>query len=1030
MLIMVACLAAGVAASCSSAKRGGSQKPRREPIFARTDTAAPASGGKGSGISAKNTTAGADPDSGSAAGVQNAGPQGAAAARTMSAAELEAAIAALPDSLSGSGSPAAQRIEGALKSIPRSALDSVLAREKPMPDSLLGSVPDSVLAAADSALAHDNPALDSLLRPVFDSLRAVPDSLRSPGDSVRRPFLPPATDLEEASKKPFLEQPIFGKNRDSLIYDVKNRLVFVYGAGDLTYEENNLKADRMILDVETKEIFGTGQMDTMTKKMTRPEFTQASGVYTMDTLRFNLESKKAKIIGVAMQDGEGFLTARESKKMDDNVTYIRDGRYTTCDHLEHPHFYIAMTKAKVIPGKKIVTGPAYFVIEDVPLYLGIPGGFFPITAGPQSGFIFPTYGEEARRGFYIRDGGYYFRFGDYADLALTANVYTLGSWGVTAATNYALRYKFAGNLLANYEQTVLGEKNTVDYQNSGQFKLQWSHKQDPKFHPSSQFSASVNFSTAGYNKSATTSMNDHLNTQTNSSVSYSKSWTAGTTSINLTLSFRHSQNSRDSTISLTLPDVSFSVGSFAPFKRKNAAGKQKWYEKITISYSMSAQNSTGSNTKERDLFTRKTVEELQNGIRHSIPVKTSFNILKFISFSPSLTYNEVWNFKRRLQYWDPGMGENGMKVEREPEFGFYRSYNFSGSGSFSTKLYGMFQPKRKEGKTGWLQAVRHVMTPTIGFTLAPNFKNPRFGMQHYVQSDQNGTVSPYNPYLGSPGISMPGEAQAAINFSLSNQLEMKVKGKRDTTANGRKIVLLEQLSLSGSYDFLRDSNKLSNISLTFRTGPIFKNFAVNVSATWDPYKVINEGGRTIRTRYYNVGKGKFGRIANAGTSLGYSFNSNAPAQPALNDMNSPQFVGAYSNPYDMSVNIDPATRRQYMAASYYDFNIPWQAGINYSVNYTDDGVKKKITQTLGFNGSLTITGKWGFTFSGGFDIAKGRLTPMQLALNRDLHCWAMSFSWVPFGQMKSYMFHIGVKAGMLRDLKYDKQSSRFDNLIE
>jgi lipopolysaccharide assembly outer membrane protein LptD (OstA) len=825
-------------------------------------------------------------------------------------------------------------------------------------------------------------------------------------------------------RKQFLEAPIFGKNRDSLIYDVKNDLIFVYGKGEIAYEDNDLKADYMILNANTKEIFGTGVVDTTTGKMSRPEFKQAGGEYTMDTITYNLSSSKAKIKGVATKDGEGYLLGRDLKKMADNTINLAGGKYTTCDHIDHPHFYIAMDKAKVIPGKKIITGWAYLVMEDVPIYFpSIPGGFFPIATGPSSGFIMPSYGEETRRGFYLRDGGYYFTFGDYADLSLTGGIYTLGSWEASARSNYIKRYTYSGSLIANYARTVYGERGSADYQNVGNFKLSWSHRQDPKWRPNSQFSASVNFSTAGYNKQGTSNLSDMLNTQTNSSISYSKSWNAGGVPINLSASFNHSQNSRDSTMSFTLPNVSFSVGSFSPFKRKNATGKQRWYEKIQISYSMQAANSI-DRVKESELFTPKTLEDMKNGVSHSIPVKMSFNLFDFISFTPSFNYNETWNFKRQRQEYDPTLRK---VVQLDPEFGFFRMYSYNASGSLSTRLYGMFQMKEKPGKERWFKALRHVMTPSVGFSLAPDFRDPKYGFVEYYQTDSTGKYTAYNPNVGTPSMTA-GSPTASINFSLSNQLEMKVASKTDTSGI-KKIKLIEQLSASGSYNFLADSMNLSNINLSFRTN-VWKNFGINLSATWDPYQVVAVNNAPRRINKFNIGGGKFGRIVNTGWSFGYTFNSSSLGQPVSNDINSGGYIGAYANPFDMGYEMDPVVRRQQMVSSYYDFSIPWNFGFNYSVSYRNDGLKKTVTQTLGFNGSVNLTPNLGIAFNGGFDLEKMRLTPGTISIDRKLHCWAMSFQWVPFGTMKSWQFHIGVLSSMLQDLKYDKQSSRYDNILE
>jgi hypothetical protein len=886
-----------------------------------------------------------------------------------------------------------------------------------------------VAVAADTLVAETLPVVDSALidSALVDSVglaewRAtdsvgVVDSLAADTVAVSR--------TPRERDEPFLEAPVFGTVEDSLVYDARRRLIFRYGTGEIKYEDVDLKADHVILNADTKEIFGVGRPDTA-GVMSRPEFVQGGSNYTMDTLRYNLGSRKAKIQGVATKDGEGYLLGRDLKKMPDNTINIAHAKYTTCDNVEHPHFYIAMTKAKVIPGKKIITGPAYFVMEDVPIYfLGLPGGFFPIATGPQSGFLMPQYGEEANRGFYLRGGGYYFTFGDYADLRLTGDIYTLGSWGLNGQTSYVKRYKYRGSLGATYNRMVM-DRGGVNEQNSGSFSVNWTHSQDPKANPRQTFSASVNFSTAGQKKLATTSLADHMNTNTTSSISYARNWAVGTTNINMTAAFNLATNSVDSSMSVTLPNVSLSVSSFAPFKRKVQVGSERWYEKITMSYQMQAQNSTGRMHEDR-VFTKETLQEMQNGVRHSIPVKTSFNILGYINFAPSFNYSEVWNFKRERRVWDPTLGTNGTGGVRTlpAEFGFFRTYGWDLSGSFSTKVYGTFEVKRRAGKTGWLQAFRHVLTPTVGFTYAPDFTHPRYGFTDYVQSSESGTYTSYNPILGSPTMS-PGAPRASVNFSLSNQLELKVRSGGDSTGV-KKIPLIEQFSLSGSYNFLApgDSLQLSTIGLQLRTGQIFKNFAIQLNATWDPYQYVDVGGQARRIGKLAIGGGKFGRILNTGWTFGYTFNSSTSGGPAINDITS----GAYVNPYDRSLDMDPALRRQRMVASYYDFSIPWNFGFNYSVNYSHTALKPQITQTLGFNGSVTLTEKWGVTFNGGFDIARRRFTPMQMNLSRDLHCWEMSFQWVPIGYMKSYSFHIGIRSGMLADIKYDKSSNMYDNML-
>ncbi len=853
------------------------------------------------------------------------------------------------------------------------------------------------------------------------------DSL--PPSTGLRPTIPPAPVREE---KPFLDAPVVGKARDSLVYDVRNRLIFHYQSGDLTYQDNNLKADFIIVNAATKEIYGTGVADS-TGFVSRPEFVQAGANYTMDTLLYNLDTKKALVQGVATKDGEGFLLGRRMKKMPDNTINIAQAKYTTCDRVEHPHFYIAMTKARVIPGKKIITGPAYFVMEDVPIYfLGIPGGFFPISTGPTAGLIMPRYGEESRRGFYLQGGGYYFTFGDHFDLRLTADLYTLGSWGVQASSRYVKRYKYSGNFSGEFNQVVMGEKNTSDYSKLNTFSIRWSHSQDPKATPGQTFSASVNYSTSGQKQLGTTSLSDHLNTNTTSNISYSRKWDVGQTYINLTAAFSLSTNSSNATMSMTLPDVGISVGRFSPFRRKVQVGKQRWYEKITMGYNMKAQNSTGS-VKESEFFSKKTLREMQNGVTHNFDTQTSFNLLGYINFSPSFNYREAWNFQRQREVWDPTQGANGTGalVLLDREYGFYRTYGWDVSGQFSTKLYGMFEAKPKPGKTRWLQAIRHVITPTFGVRYAPDFNHPRYGFVEHVQSNANGDIKTYNPNIGYGKMS-PGGPSASITFSISNQLEIKVSSRNDSTGM-KKIKLIEQFSFNSSYDFLKRGDKefpLAAFPISLRTGEIFKGFALQLNASWDPYLYEQVDQRAVRVPKFNIGRGKFGRITRTSWSFGKTFNSPNSKSPDPNSINGSFFNpdDPLNDPYNMANGLDPATRRLYMTQRYYDFQVPWSFTFNYNINYNYTGLKPEITQSLTFNGNVTLTEKWGFTFQSGYDFTRRKLSTMQFSLARDLHCWDMSFQWTPMGGTRGYSFHIGIKSGMLADIKYDKSSiAAYDN---
>ena len=821
----------------------------------------------------------------------------------------------------------------------------------------------------------------------------------------------------------FLDDIIKGKNTDSLVYDVKNKLVYIYNEGDVDYQNMNLKADFMRINMDTKEIYAYGKPDSVDGKptVTHPVFTEGSASYTMDTITYNISSKKAKIKGVATQEGDGWLVGGSVKKMADNTINIQHGKYTTCEETDHPHFYLAMTKAKVIPGKKVITGPAYLVMEDVPLYfLAIPEGFFPINMGPKSGLLMPSYGEDSK-GFFIRDLGYYFVLSEHMDLAIRGGIYTLGSWEASASSRYVKRYKYTGNLNFNFSNIKYGEKGEPDYIKQNNFRLQWTHSQDAKANPGSTFSASVNLSSSGYSKYSATNLDDILATQTNSSIAYSKSW-AGTP-FSLSMNMAVSQNSQNSTISVTLPTVVFNVSRVYPFKRKEVVGKERWYEKISFTYSGKLTNTVS--TTEKELFTKETLKNMKNGVEHSLPVSASFNAFNYINISPSFNYTERWYFKKVERQWNP---ETNQVEYLDPEYGFYRLYNYNASISANTTIYGMWQFKKKTSK---IQAIRHTITPQIGFSYAPDFSKQKYGYYKTVQSDSLGRYTVYSPFSDNAyGVPGSGE-QMSLTFSLAQTLEMKVLSKRDTTGV-KKIKLIDNIQFSGSYNFLADSMRLSTIPISFRSTVFGTNFGLNLSATLDPYEVSPEGKRYNKLMWK---RGLPGRIVSTSWSFGYTFKSRQDrTQAAINDINSipPEYINPFYDPYG---TMDPVLRRQYMSQTYYDFSMPWNIGFNYMISYSvsyvnngTTGYRRNVTQTIGFNGSVNITPKMGITFTGGYDIMSNKLTTSSITITRDLHCWQMSFVWIPFGYHKSWSFNIGVKASSLADLKYDKSQSMYDNM--
>ena len=865
---------------------------------------------------------------------------------------------------------------------------------------------------------------ERLARPAADTAAAVAVAADTVATDVDTLTLQVADTVRRA-KKAGLDKPISGKASDSLYYDLRNKMVYIYEQGDVSYGDMNLKADFMNINLDNKNIYAYGKADTVdgAPVMTRPVFTQGTTTLNMDTITYNIESQRAKIKSIATQQGDGWLVGTSVKKMEDNTINIEGGMYTTCDQTDHPHFYLAMTKAKVIPGKKAITGPAYLVMEDVPIYfLGVPEGFFPLNTGPKSGILMPTYGEEATRGFYIRGLGYYFTLSEHMDLALTGGIYTLGSWEANVRSRYIKRYKYSGNLNFDFSSVKSGDKGDADYIKQNTFKLQWTHSQDAKANPGSTFSASVNLASSGYSKYSANTLNDMLSTQTNSSISYSKNW-AGTP-FSLSMNMAVSQNSQTKAISVTLPTVSFNVSRFYPFKRAVKIGKDRWYEKISMSYSGKLTNSVSAT--ESDIFSRQTLDNMRNGVQHTIPVQASFNVLNYINITPSFNYNERWYFKKVDRQWNP---TTNMAEELDPEYGFYRLYDYTTALSFSTTLYGMWQVREKY-KNFKLQAIRHTFSPSISFSYAPDFSNQKYGYFKTVQSDSTGRTTVYSPFADN-AYGTPSQGRSmAMSFSLSQSLEAKVLSKRDSTGI-KKISLIDDFSISGSYNFLADSMKLSNISLSLRS-TFSGKIGINLRATLDPYEVSPEG---IRYNKLTWRRGNLGRIINTGWSFGYSIKScDNTKQPAINDINSvpPEYMNPFYDPYG---TMDPVLRRQYMANAYYDFSLPWNIGFNYAVNYSvsyvnngTTGIRRNITQTIGFNGSITFSPKMAATFSGGYDIATNKLTTSSISITRDLHCWQMSFSWIPFGYYKSWSFHIGVKAASLQDLKYDKSQSMYDNL--
>lgn len=827
----------------------------------------------------------------------------------------------------------------------------------------------------------------------------------------------------DTTSKPFLDAPIYGKSNDSLVYDVMLKNIYVYKNADMKYQDIQLTGDFIRMNTETKMVHANGiEQDTVSKKLSRPIFTQGGSRYELDSMDYNMTSGKAKISGVNTEEGEGKIYGGRIKKMKDDVIHMHNGRYTTCD-ATCPHFYLQMTKGTVIPNKRTVFGPAYMVFEDVPFYiLGLPFGFFPQSDKRSSGIIIPDIGEEATKGFYLRDAGYFWAINDYLDFTIKAGIYTLGSWQVSGGSNYAKRYKFLGNIDINYAKDIIGEKGAADYVNTSNMQVRWTHRQDPKASPNSSFAANVNYATSSYNKYNGT-LNDYINSQINSSVSYSKSWAGKPFSLGVNASL--GQNTRDSTVALNLPSFSFNVQRISPFKRKNPVGKERWYEKISFTYSAQLENRV--TVKQDQLFQQEMFDKMQFGVKHSLPISASFNVLKYLNISPSINYNERWYFRKIEKEWD---ATQEKVVNSDTTNGFFRVYDYGFNLSANTKLYGTYTAGKKRPVI-----FRHVLTPTISASFAPDFSSPKFGFYKEVQKNKQGDMETYSPYAGSI-YGVPGKGRnASLNFSLGNTLEMKVPVKMEDRDTTKKLKILESFNIGSSYNFLADSLNLAPFSLSART-TVVQGLSIQVSATLDPYQ-INAGGTKINK--FMVSKGQLARLTNFGINFGYGFSGggsgNGSGPAAMNNPTNNNNIAAAGvvadqdgNFFEKSADQASMEMAQQMATQYYDFNIPWSISFNYTFNYSKPGNTKNITNTISINGSSNITDKWAITASAGYDFVLNKLTPGAVTITRDLHCWQMSFTWIPIGFRQSWNFTIQARSSMLADvLKYKKDRSFLDN---
>ena len=892
-------------------------------------------------------------------------------------------------------------------------------------------------------LEPDTTLMDSLQLAIYKYNKAIDDSIAL--DSINR------------SKKNGIDAPVQYVANDSLVYGGASGMAYLFGESNVKYEDMDLKSEEIYMCLDSSLVHARGGKDSTGVDFGTPVFVMGKDTYETDSMSFNFKTKKGLISNVYTEQDDGFLTSELSKRNSKGELFLQHGRYTTCDD-PHPDFYIAMSRAKVTPGKKAVMGPAYLVVADVPLPLAIPYGFFPFSKSYSSGLIMPTYGDETERGFYLRDGGYYFAISDKIDLKVLGEIYTKGSWGLSAASNYKKRYRYSGSFFASYQNTINGEKNMPDYSKQTSFKIQWSHRQDAKANPFRTLSASVNFATSSYERNNLTSMyNPQSYSQTTRTSSVSMSNTFSSIGMTLSTTMNLSQNMRDSTISMTLPDLNISISRFYPFKRKKMAGKERWYEKISMSYTGQLSNSI--TTKEDKLLHSSLSRDWRNGMQHSIPVSGNFTLFNYLNINPSINFTDRMYLNKINRSWD----EAAQKEVTDTIDGFYNIYNWSMSVSASTKLYIFYTPWRKLFGDK-IKTIRHVFTPQVSFNYAPDFSSSRYGYyETYQKTDANGNVSlvEYSPY--SNGLyGVPGKGKTgSLSVDISNNIEMKIKSDADSTGE-KKISLIDELGASMSYNFATDIRPLSDLSTRLRL-KLTKSYTLNLNAVFASYAYeLDENGRPYLSNTKTLwGMGKFGRFQGMSQNISYTLDNTKVGNffkwlrgekvDKKKDKNNRDDEDD-EDEFNRETNEDDDMQRGQRGArkenagkaetdedGYMKFSIPWSLSFGYGIsmrentggnfNYDKMRYPYKFTQTLNCSGNIRLSDGWNISFSSGYDFENKKISMTTASLGRDLHCFNMSCQLV-LAPYTSYNFSFRCNAATLTDaLKYDKRSS-YSNAVQ
>jgi len=866
--------------------------------------------------------------------------------------------------------------------------------------------------------------------------RGIKDTVRvdSPGTDTL------ALDTVGRKKKQPLDAPVTFEANDSIVF-TQGGFANLYGNGKVNYEDIELTSQIITMNMDSSTVYARGIKDSTGVESGLPVFKDGGTSYESKEINYNFKSKKAFVNTIVTQQGEGYVVSQEAKKGADDEIYMRHGKYTTCDNHDHPHFYLKLSMAKVRPKKNVVFGPAQLVVEDVPLPIAIPFGFFPFSSSYSSGFIMPTFGDEMNRGFYLRDGGYYFAISDNMDLKVLGEIFTKGSWGLSTQSNYAKRYKFSGSFNASYLVTKTGEKNMPDYMVTKDFKLSWNHRQDPKASPNTTFSANVNFATSSYDRRNLSSLynpQQYSNNTKASSVSYSRTFPS--IGLNLSATFNITQNTRDSSISVTLPDLNLSLNRIYPFKRKKMVGEERWYEKISLQYTGRLTNSIS--TKD-NLIMKQGLSKWNNGMQHNIPVSATFTLFKYLNLVPSFNYTERWYTRKVMQSYDP----TAHAVVRDTVSGFNRVYNYNMSLQLNTKLYGFFKPWKMFGDK--VEMIRHVFTPSVSFSYAPDFGDTRYGYYDtYTYTDEKGEVRTveYSPYQGM-AFGVPGKGmQKSFNFSIDNNVEMKVKSDKDTTGV-RKISLIDQLSASMSYNAAAKTRPWSDLSMNLRL-KLTKSYTFNMNASFATYAYqYDEKGNIVVGDRTEWSYGRFGRFQGYSGSFSYTLNNDTwkkwfgpKDETGKKEESEDEFDDEYMTEEEMEElkkkQSQPRKKEQANISDdgYLAFKMPWSLSLSYSYSIREDRDKERfnrktmrypyaLTHSLNASGNVKLGSRWNINYSSGYDFTQKKMSMTTVNITRDLHCFTMSCGLV-FGPFTSYNFSIRALSSMLADaLKWDQRSN-------